>query len=139
MLTRDTAIIRARFLDQWGTTIPVMYDFGPEQPRPTTLHVHFAIKPATTEHHAGDRAGGIMMSHGRAWLTIYAPKSTGEKTLTDTIDKFSKIFRNWQSPDFAINFKTETYGATGTDPQTGYYYAQVSVYYESIRAYTDDV
>lgn len=139
MLTSDNAIIRKRCLDEWGTSIPVMTDFGPAQARPTGLHVHFAIKAEGTDHRAGDRKGGIVNRFGRVWLTIYAPKGTGEKAITDTADKFARIFRNWQSPDFAIDFSTEDYGSSGEDPNTGFLYWQLSVYYQSVRPYSTDI
>lgn len=138
MITRDLSIIRARFYDEWPTTIPVMSDFGPEQTRPTGLHVHFAIRPTEVERYLGDRVDGSYLAHGRVHGTIFAPRGTAEKVMTDTLDQFARVFRNWQSDDLAINFFPETFGGTGIDPATGMLYAAISVYYESIRPYRDD-
>lgn len=139
MLSQNHAIIRARFLDQWGTTIPVMYDFGPAQERPKGLHVHYSIKPTGTTHRAGDRRTGTVESFGRVWLTVYAPQGTAEKAMSDALDKFAKIYRNWQSADFAIDFETESFGATGIDPATNNLFAQVSVFYRVVRRYSTDI
>ncbi|MFZ4165310.1 hypothetical protein [Brevundimonas sp. NPDC058933] len=127
----DLDAIRTHFVDSWDfdTIQTVMANGEALDLKEDEPAVRFSINPGTRRLIGGDR---LYQQLGRVWLQIFVPKQQGAMMGFDLADKFTGLYRHWQSEDGCVRIEGEHVEQI-PNGENGYFQVNVSVEWRSVR------
>jgi len=111
----DIAAIRNRFIAQWGTTVPFVFDNEPPIDEPSTIWVRLSVKPFGEER----PSSLTVLGYGRVYIQVFVPEGLSDGDGWAAANQFNAIFREWHSADYRIRFNMPDFNTS--DAESGYF------------------
>lgn len=109
----DLTTIRARFLDHWDASIPVVFDNEKPITEPVTTWARLSVVPGK------ERRRSIAMRTyeqlGRIYLQLFVPDGEEDGDGWQLAESFAATFRDWLSDDYRIRCDVPEFRTENTD------------------------
>lgn len=137
-MSQDAATIQQRFAQEWPTlnpTVPVAYENAAASIPPENEHwLRFAIVPSAVAPSSFGPSIRRYEAVGRIEIQVFAPRGSGTALRDALADEAAAIFRNWRSPDGAVECKVGAELSTPpADEREAWSMRRVSIPYLSRR------